>query len=309
MTRHLLEVDDLTPDELIEVLDLRRVRRDLAAGAGKVERRRPRTSRSRRSAPATPCEMAVVQLGGHPVTIFGPTRSVLAAASRSRTSPAPGRLPRRASAPACSTTACSSAWRRSRRCRSSTCCPTTAHPLPGAGRPAHHPPASSARSTGRTRRLGRRLQQRGPLAGARWPRCSGMEVRIAGPPGYGPSDERPRPPPGTRRGAVRDEPPDEAVDGRRRRLHRRLGLDGPGGRGRRAAARRSRASRSMTDLMAAAGARRHLPALPPRPPGRGGQRVGRRRAREPGHGHRPHNRMHAARGAALVARRRRRRPA
>ena len=30
----------------------------------------------------------------------------------------------------------------------STCCPTDAHPLPGARRPAHDPPGASARSTG-----------------------------------------------------------------------------------------------------------------------------------------------------------------
>ncbi|WP_334142292.1 ornithine carbamoyltransferase [Rhabdothermincola sp.] len=64
--RHLLEVDDLTPEELVAVLALAR-RRDLPAvlqrrGVALVfEKPSARTRNS--------MEMAVVQLGGHPVTI------------------------------------------------------------------------------------------------------------------------------------------------------------------------------------------------------------------------------------------------
>ena len=64
--RHFLEVDDLTPDELVAVLDLSE-RDDLPqvlAGKGAALVFEKPSLRTRNSS-----EMAVVQLGGHPVTI------------------------------------------------------------------------------------------------------------------------------------------------------------------------------------------------------------------------------------------------
>jgi ornithine carbamoyltransferase len=64
--RHLLEVDDLTPAELVQVLDLaeRGDRPRLLEGAGAALVFEKPSLRTRSST-----EMAVVQLGGHPVTI------------------------------------------------------------------------------------------------------------------------------------------------------------------------------------------------------------------------------------------------
>lgn len=66
--RHLLEIDDLTPAELVEVLDLAADSGDARPLAGKgvaliFEKPSARTRNS--------MEMAVVQLGGHPLTIRG----------------------------------------------------------------------------------------------------------------------------------------------------------------------------------------------------------------------------------------------
>ena len=66
--RHLLEIDDLTRAELLEVLDLAE-RPGLApvlAGRGMALIFEKPSARTRNST-----EMAVVQLGGHPVTIRG----------------------------------------------------------------------------------------------------------------------------------------------------------------------------------------------------------------------------------------------
>lgn len=66
MTRHFLEVDDLTADELVEVLD-RSERADLPRcldGQGVALVFEKPSARTRNSS-----ELAVVQLGGHPVTI------------------------------------------------------------------------------------------------------------------------------------------------------------------------------------------------------------------------------------------------
>jgi ornithine carbamoyltransferase len=66
MTRHLLEVDDLTADELLEVLDLARhpAPPQVLAGRGMALLFEKPSARTRNS-----MEMAVVQLGGHPLTI------------------------------------------------------------------------------------------------------------------------------------------------------------------------------------------------------------------------------------------------
>lgn len=63
MTRHLLEIDDLTPDELHEVLGLaRRVPERVLDGTGAALIFEKPSNRTRNST-----EMAIVQLGGHPI--------------------------------------------------------------------------------------------------------------------------------------------------------------------------------------------------------------------------------------------------
>jgi ornithine carbamoyltransferase len=64
--RHLLEVDDLTAGELTEILDRSEVRRppSVLAGSGAALLFEKPSARTR-----TSMEMAVVQLGGHPLTL------------------------------------------------------------------------------------------------------------------------------------------------------------------------------------------------------------------------------------------------
>jgi ornithine carbamoyltransferase len=66
MIRHLLDIDDLTPAELREVLDLARVPDppQVLSGRGMALVFEKPSARTRNS-----MEMAVVQLGGHPITI------------------------------------------------------------------------------------------------------------------------------------------------------------------------------------------------------------------------------------------------
>jgi ornithine carbamoyltransferase len=66
--RHLLDIDDLTPDELVELLD-RAERTTLPASLDKQGVALIFEKPSARTRNAT--EMAVVQLGGHPLTIRG----------------------------------------------------------------------------------------------------------------------------------------------------------------------------------------------------------------------------------------------
>jgi ornithine carbamoyltransferase len=68
MTQHLLEVDDLTPDELATVLDLAEDPQPepVLAGKGMALVFQKPSARTRNS-----MEMAVVQLGGHPVSVRG----------------------------------------------------------------------------------------------------------------------------------------------------------------------------------------------------------------------------------------------
>ncbi len=86
-TRTVLEVDDLSPDELATVLDSPSVRRSPLRrpldGEGVALIFEKPSARTRHST-----EMAVVQLGGHPVTSAA-TRSVSTSARPSRTSPGP----------------------------------------------------------------------------------------------------------------------------------------------------------------------------------------------------------------------------
>ena len=200
-------------------------------------------------------EMAVVQLGGHPVTIRADEVGLDA---------------REPAEDVARTLACYHAAIGARVFDHSVLERMAAASL-GAGRqPAvrRRPPAARrwptcspcARRVRRPRRphgrLRRRRQQRGPVAGPgapRWPACrSASPARRATPcprptstgsPPLGVAPELSRPP-RRRRGR------------RRRRLHRRVDVDGPGGRGRRPGARPSRASRSTTALMAARRGRR-----------------------------------------------------
>ena len=129
-------------------------------------------------------EMAVVQLGGHPVYTRGDevgldVRETVEDVARIL---------------ACYHAAIAArvfehdggrADGRGRRpCRSSTCCPTArtrCRRWPTCSRSAR----CSAPLAGRHGRLRRRRQQRGPLAGRGRRACSGMHVRVGCPPGYG----------------------------------------------------------------------------------------------------------------------------
>ena len=66
MTRHFLEITDLTPDELERVLDLSEAESppQVLVGRGATLLFEKPSARTR-----TSMEMAVVQLGGHPMTL------------------------------------------------------------------------------------------------------------------------------------------------------------------------------------------------------------------------------------------------
>ena len=271
---------------------------------------RPRPARRCWPARAWPCcfekpsartrnsmEMAVVQLGGHPVTIRRRRGRPRPAGDRRGRRPHPGLLPRRHRRPGLRPREARAHGRGRRACPSSTCCPTTPTRCQaladlltmrqefGDARRPHASPTSATATTWP----------------ARWPsppRMVGMQVRIASPPGYEPaprptldrlararasSPELHRPSP-TRPSTGADvvytdvwtSMGQEAEAGARREAFEGFTVDdGAHGRGRR---------------------RRRLPALPARPPGRGGRRRGARRRRRAGSGARPTNRMHAARG-------------
>ena len=180
------------------------------------------------------------------------------------------------------------------RSRWSTCCPT--RPTPARPWPTCSPCArcSATRLAGRPDGgLCGRRQQRVAVAGpgrARWP---GIAVRVAAPAATAP--RRPTVDAGRARFGGRltgDRRPGRGGGRGRRRLHRRVDLDGPGGRGRRPGGPPSPASPSTTPLMAGGRPGRRVPALPARPPGRGDHRRGGRRSPEPGlaAGRQPHAR-------------------
>ena len=217
-------------------------------------------------------EMAVVQLGGHPVYTRGeevgfdvrePVEDIArimagyhAAARRPRVRP----RCRRAHG------------RRQRRCRWSTCSATGRHPLQAladvltmrAGarpaRPAARSPTSATTTTWP----------------ARWPRrrsCSGMHVRLGCPAGYdATTDELDRARRARRGPSSQSADPREAVAGRRRRAHRHVDLDGAGGR---EGGQRMQAFEGYHGRRGADGrgrARRRVHALPARLPRAGGRR-------------------------------------
>ena len=259
------------PTSCAAVLDLAE-RPGPAAGAGRAGRR-PATSRSRRCAPGTPCEVAVVQLGGHPVTF----RADEVGARRARA----GRRHRPRARPA--TTPCSAArvydhadaraaGRRRRRSRSSTCCPTTAtraRPWPTCSR--------CARSSGALD---------GPHRGwvgdfnnvARSPRLGAGPTRHGGCASPArPATARPTPtssacsPLGRRDVAVVTDRPDEAAKGADA-VHTDVWAS-MGQEAEAEARRRAFEGFSVDDARDGRGrARRRLPALPARPPRRGGRR-------------------------------------
>ena len=122
-------------------------------------------------------EMAVVQLGGHPVTIRPDeigldTRETVEDVTRT-----PGVLPRRDRAPASSTITSSSGWPPCRPCPSSTCCRTT--PIPCRRWPTCSRSQQARFARGPDGRYVGDGNNVGPVA---WPSrrgMSGMEVRIA----------------------------------------------------------------------------------------------------------------------------------
>ena len=214
-------------------------------------------------------EMAVVQLGGHPVTIGAAEVGLGVRETPEDVARTLGRLPRRVGRPGVRAREARAHGRRRRRCRSSTCCPTSP-PAAGARRPAHASASASAASTAArsptsaTPTTCRRSLSLGAALMRAW-RPLRLPARLRPDPSR---LDRVRALGGADRACT--DRPDEAVARRRRRLHRRVGVDGQGGRGRgpppglRGLHRRRRADGRRR-------ARRRLPALPARPPRRGGR--------------------------------------
>ena len=162
MARDLLDITDLSADEVATILDLaqrpvEQLGRPLAGQGAALIFEKP-SNRTRHS-----MEMAVVQLGGHPVYTRGeevgfdvrePVEDV------GRILDGLPRADRRAGVRPLGRRA---ARRRPSTCRSSTCCPTARHPLQAlADVLTMQQLLGDARRA--DRRLGRRLQQRRPLA-------------------------------------------------------------------------------------------------------------------------------------------------
>ena len=284
--RHLLEIDDLSPDELRTVLD--------------------------RPAPRPPCP-ACLDGPGHGAAVreaVGPHPQLHGDGGRAARRP-PGHDPRRRGRPrhprvgrgrrphpAPATTrssapGCSSTHKLERMAAASTVpvvnlLSDDAHPLQALADLLTLRQRVRRRSTGRTRRLRRRRQQRGPLASR----------SAAGMVGHG----------GPRRHArrLRARPTADLARiraaGRRAERHRRprrggaraptssTPTSGPRWARRPRPAHRREAFAGFTvdeALMAGAGRRRRLPALPAGPPRRGGHRRGARGPATAGSGPRP----------------------
>ena len=159
--RHLLEIDDLDADELRAVLDLasRPDPPPVLAGEGMALLFEKPSARTRNS-----MEMAVVQLGGHPVTIRGDEVGARRPRDRRGRHPHAGLLPRRHRGPGLRPQPARAHGRGRSRARRQPAV-RRRPPDAGAGRRAHHA-ASAGRARGPIRRLRRRRQQRVP---ARWP--------------------------------------------------------------------------------------------------------------------------------------------
>jgi acetylornithine/N-succinyldiaminopimelate aminotransferase len=288
--RHLLEIDDLTPASCTRCSTAAEAPDPdpVLAGKGMALLFEKPSARTRNS-----MEMAVVQLGGHP-SRSGARRSARRARDHRGRHPHPRLLPRGHRRPGVRP-------RTLERMAAVGAVPIVnllsdeAHPMqaladlltirqelgastgapsPTSATPTTSPGPSPWRSDGR-----RQVPHRQP-AGYRF-------------------DERPRPHRRRRRARRGARSARGGGRGCRRRLHRRVDLDGPGGRGRGPprAFEGFTITRPMLDTMAG---RRHLPALPACPPRRGGRRRGGRRAPQPGlaPGREPHARRP---GPAVVA--------
>ena len=198
----------------------------------------PWCSRSRPTAPATAPRWPSVALGGHPVYIQGHEVGIDTRESAEPTWPAPWPATTPSSAPGCSTTRSLDAdgrrprRRRRRPCRWSTCSPTgptRARPWPTCSPSAR---CSADVVAGRTvayvgdaNNVWRSLALAAAMVGIGHPRRLARRAT-----------DRPRPT-STWSASVRGRPevtadPIEAVAGVDARLHRRVDVDGPGGRGR-----------------------------------------------------------------------------
>ena len=229
MTRHLLDVTDLDAGEVRQILDLAALPpaalgRPLDGLGAALIFEKP-SNRTRQS-----MEMAVFQLGGHPVYTQGeevgfdtrePVEDVV------RIMEGYHAVHR---APGSSTTDGRADGGASPPCRSSTCCRDHSHPLQALRRRADD--GAGARPAGRQdRRVGRRLQQRRPLArrdrrDARRPpalRLPGRLQRRPTPSSSGSSCS-------ARPASTHDPPPRRGRRRRPRRARRHVGVDGPGGR-------------------------------------------------------------------------------
>ncbi len=120
MTRHLLDVDDLAPAELARVLDLAQDENPprVLAGRGVALVFQKPSARTRNSS-----EVAVFQLGGHPVTVRGDEVGIDSRESAEDVARTLAQY-HAAIGAGSSTTACSSAWRPCQACPWSTFCPT-----------------------------------------------------------------------------------------------------------------------------------------------------------------------------------------
>ncbi len=297
--RHLLEIDDLTRAELVEVLDRAEAPSPAPALAGRgmaliFEKPSARTRNS--------MEMAVVQLGGHPVTIRGDEV---------------GLDVRESVEDVTRTLACYHAAIGARvfeHAKVERMAALDAVPVVNLLSDAGHPMQALADLLTIRQELGAFEGRAVTYVGDGNNVCRslvlaagavGMQVRVATPPDFELSaTDLDR----MRLAGVEPElfdRPADAVAGVGRDLHRCVDLDGPGGRGgvtptgvRGVQRRRSSAGRG--------GGEGHLPALPARPPRRGGGGLGGRRSPEPGlaPGHQPHARRprpaQLAPGAAMT---------
>ena len=232
----------------------------------------PCSSRSRRPAPATRPRWRSCSSAGTRST-SGPTRSASTSGRRPRTWPAPWPATTPSSAPGCSSTPTLERMAAVSSVPVVNLLSDDEPPAPGRRRPAHDP--------GRVRPARRASRSPGSATSATWPgrsawppALSGMGVRFACPPGYGPTDVDLDRLAATGAAEVhRRRRAAKAVDGRRRRRRPTPGTSmGQEDEAERAATTPSRASPSTSALLDRRAPTRHLPALPAGPPGRGGRR-------------------------------------